>query len=106
ILTFSNNIQGSEDRTVDKVHSIIRKYVEDGTIPMARIDESYHRIMNLKQKLGSSQASYYRMEWLKAQQGLGQYKSQLRQTESELELLKDKVDGMPEGKPKKKKKKN
>ena len=106
ILTFSNNIQGSEDRTVDKVHSIIRKYVEDGTIPMARIDESYHRIMNLKEKLGSSQASYYRMEWLKAQQGLGQYKSQLRQTESELELLKDKVDGMPEGKPKKKKKKN
>jgi beta-N-acetylhexosaminidase len=28
IMTFSNNIQETEDRTVDKVHSIIYKMVE------------------------------------------------------------------------------
>lgn len=51
IMTFSNNITGSEERTVDKVHSIIKKYVEDGTISQARIDESYKRTTALKNSL-------------------------------------------------------
>lgn len=106
ILTFSNNIQNSEDRTVDKVHSIIKKFVIDGTIPMSRIDESYHRIIDLKKKLGSSQAEQYRIEWLKAQQELDQYKTRLKQTELELEVLKNQVGKEPEEKSKKKKRKN
>ena len=32
IMTFSNNIQGSDERTVDKVHSIIKEFVKMGVI--------------------------------------------------------------------------
>jgi beta-N-acetylhexosaminidase len=51
ILCFSNNIQGSEARTVDVVHRIIRNFVDNGTISRQRIDESYRRIMHLKNRL-------------------------------------------------------
>ena len=51
ILCFSNNITGSENRTVDKVHEIIRMYVERGEISRERINESYTRIKKLKQRL-------------------------------------------------------
>lgn len=67
ILTFSNNIQGSQERTVDKVHQIIRKFVEEGTISKKRIDESFGRIMKLKQQLNGGRAEYYREAWLKQQ---------------------------------------
>jgi beta-N-acetylhexosaminidase len=66
ILLFSNNIQGSQERTVDKVHEIIRKLVEKGTISKERIDESFERIMKLKGRLSSSQEEYYRTELIKA----------------------------------------
>jgi beta-N-acetylhexosaminidase len=56
ILCFSNNIAGSEDRTVDKVHEIIRRYVDRGEITRERINESFIRIMKLKQRLGNSPA--------------------------------------------------
>ena len=68
VLTFSNNIQGSQERTVDKVHEIIRKFVEDGTIPASRIDESFRRIMVLKNRLGGKAEEYYRQELVKAKQ--------------------------------------
>jgi beta-N-acetylhexosaminidase len=51
ILCFSNNIQGSEERTVDKVHGIIRSLVEKGQIPSERIDLSFRRIMKLKERI-------------------------------------------------------
>ena len=51
ILCFSNNIAGSEERTVDKVHSIIRAQVESGQIPRERIEQSYRRVMKLKRSL-------------------------------------------------------
>jgi beta-N-acetylhexosaminidase len=51
IMTFSNNITGSEVRTVDKVHQIVKDLVTRGQIPASRIDESYRRIMKLKQQL-------------------------------------------------------
>ena len=60
ILTFSNNIQGSQERTVDKVHEIIRKFVEDETISRERIDQSFKRIMKLKQQLNGGRTEYYR----------------------------------------------
>jgi beta-N-acetylhexosaminidase len=108
ILTFSNNIQGSEDRTVDRVHAIIKKYVMDGTIPASRIDESFHRIMKLKKKMSLSQADYYREEWIKTQQELEVYKTKLQRSETELEALKNKllVIEKTESQPKKKKRKN
>ncbi|MBL6447419.1 glycoside hydrolase family 3 protein [Fulvivirga sp. 29W222] len=48
VLMFSNNIQGSENRTVDTVHKIIRSLVEKGEISTERIDKSYDRIVKLK----------------------------------------------------------
>jgi beta-N-acetylhexosaminidase len=53
IMTFSNNISGTEERTVDKVHQIIKAFVQKGDIPAARIDQSYRRIIKLKQQLVS-----------------------------------------------------
>lgn len=53
IMTFSNNIASSEERTVDKVHSIIKRMVESGEIKRSRIDESYKRVINLKRKLAA-----------------------------------------------------
>ena len=60
ILTFSNNISGSQERTVDKVHEIIKKFVLNGTISQERIDQSFKRIMELKQQLNGGRAEYYR----------------------------------------------
>jgi beta-N-acetylhexosaminidase len=51
IMTFSNNISGTEERTVDKVHQIIKAFVQKGDIPIARIDQSYRRIVKLKKQL-------------------------------------------------------
>lgn len=50
IMTFSNNIDQSEERTVDRVHRIIRDLVNGGKISRERVDESYRRIMRLKKK--------------------------------------------------------
>jgi beta-N-acetylhexosaminidase len=48
VMIFSNNIQGSKDRTVDTVHGIIRSLVDKGKISPQRIEESYQRIITLK----------------------------------------------------------
>jgi beta-N-acetylhexosaminidase len=50
VMTFSNNIDQSEERTVDKVHRVIKDLVRSGTIPKDRIDQSYRRIMALKKQ--------------------------------------------------------
>lgn len=51
IMTFSNNITGSDERTVDRVHAIIRAMVEKGEIKKERIDASFRRIMKVKSQL-------------------------------------------------------
>jgi beta-N-acetylhexosaminidase len=51
IMTFSNNITGSDERTVDRVHAIIRALVEKGEITRERIDQSFRRIMKVKSQL-------------------------------------------------------
>ncbi|MDH5366583.1 MAG: glycoside hydrolase family 3 protein [Cyclobacteriaceae bacterium] len=48
VMIFSNNIQGSEDRTVDAVYKVVKKLIEDGEITEERINLSYQRIMKLK----------------------------------------------------------
>ena len=55
IMTFSNNISGSEERTVDKVHEIIRTMVQRGEISETRIDQSFKRVMKLKARLTSKE---------------------------------------------------
>lgn len=72
ILTFSNNIAGSQERAADKVHQIIRKFVENGTISKERIDESFRRIMILKQRLTHSAEEYYKERLAETQRELVQ----------------------------------
>lgn len=84
ILCFSNNIQGSEERTVDKVHSIIRALVEKGEIKQERIDESFNRILKLKSRIGFTAEEYLRRD--------------LDATRRELMELKNSVETKPESK--------
>lgn len=107
IMTFSNNIQQSEERTVDKVHSIIRKQVESGEIKKERIDESFDRIIKLKRQLTerTEQANY--------RQQLKQSNQALLNTRAELQLVREKLSAQqsnevvntPDKKAKKKKSK-
>jgi beta-N-acetylhexosaminidase len=77
IMTFSNNISGSEERTVDRVHHIIRSMVQRGDISRSRIDESYKRIMHLKSKLNTKDR--YREDFIRAQMLLKQKDEAVRQ---------------------------
>ncbi|MBX7126230.1 MAG: glycoside hydrolase family 3 protein [Cyclobacteriaceae bacterium] len=70
IMCFSNNIQGSETRTVDKVHQIIKGYVLSGQISRERIDQSYRRIMKLKARFMMPRDEWYRAELLRLQKQL------------------------------------
>lgn len=74
ILTFSNNISGSQERTVDKVHEIIKKFVQNGTISKERIDQSFKRIMELKQQLNGGRQEYYRQALAESQLKINQMK--------------------------------
>ncbi len=50
IITFANNVTFDPD-IVPKVTSIIKRLIDEGKIPVSRIDESYNRIMAAKKKL-------------------------------------------------------
>jgi len=86
ILCFSNNIQGSEERTVDKVYTVIRGFVEKGQISKERIDESFRRIIKLKKQL-SYTASDYKEELAKANGQTSQYKALAEQNAALVEKL-------------------
>lgn len=60
IMTFSNNISGSDERTVDKVHGIIKNLVLRGVLTESRIDESFRRIMKAKRILTSAEPELVR----------------------------------------------
>jgi len=75
VMCFSNNIQGSEERTVDKVHGIIKKLVASGQITPQRIDESFQRILQLKSKIGNKSVNDYKIEITKLQQQLAEEKA-------------------------------
>lgn len=51
ILMFSNNIKGAAQYTPSNVHATIKRLVKEGKISMDRINESYTRIMKLKNGL-------------------------------------------------------
>lgn len=114
ILCFSNNIQGTEDRTVDKVHAIIRSLVESGQIKQERIDESFERIMKLKSKLGYSQQEALlselnatRMELQKLQESAGVNKkeaTEVKEQKADEKPAEEQTDAGQTSKKKKKKK--
>jgi beta-N-acetylhexosaminidase len=91
ILCFSNNIQGSEQRTVDKVHATIRGFVESGQISRARIDESFRRIMKLKKQLMYT-AGDYRMELNKVQLENLRYKNMVALNLTEMKRLTEELE--------------
>jgi beta-N-acetylhexosaminidase len=67
VMCFSNNIAGSDERTVDKVHAIIKKLVSTGEIKPERIDESFQRILQLKARMGNRDVASYKEEIAKLQ---------------------------------------
>jgi len=92
IMTFSNNITGSEERTVDRVHQIIRTMVDKNEIPASRIDDSYKRIIHLKSRL-KNQNEYYRKELVAAMNHLQQVEQQCAMQKIDMEKkLKDAVE--------------
>lgn len=70
VMCFSNNIAGSDERTVDKVHAIIKKLVQSGQVSPARIDESFQRILQLKARMGNRDVAAYKAEIAKLQNAL------------------------------------
>jgi len=99
IMTFSNNILGSENRTVDRVHEVIKDYVKKGVISNERIDQSYKRIMKLKSKIGSDPVKYYSKELQEEQVKVDVLTKELNALKEENNQLKDTTE-------KKKKKRN
>ena len=61
ILCFANNVPAAQLRTVNEIHSIIKKFVASGEIPKSRIDESFKRIMRLKKSITSENEQIKRM---------------------------------------------
>lgn len=70
VMCFSNNIAGSDERTVDKVHAIIKKLVQSGQVTPARIDESFQRILQLKSRMGNRDVATYKTEIAKLQNAI------------------------------------
>ena len=50
VLVFGNNVILSKQNSAKEIHAIIKKMVLNGQISEARIDESYRRIMTMKNK--------------------------------------------------------
>lgn len=97
VMCFSNNIAGSDERTVDKVHAIIKKLVQSGQVSPARIDESFQRILQLKARMGNRDVAAYKAEIAKLQNAI---KLQAEVVETPVEQTQPK----PEKKSKKKSK--
>jgi beta-N-acetylhexosaminidase len=96
IMCFSNNIQNSDERTVDKVHAIIKRMVERGEIKPERIDESYQRIMKLKSRLSAHDVAAYEAQ-------IARLENHLARKEQELMTIRAST---PEQESKKSKRKN
>jgi beta-N-acetylhexosaminidase len=99
IMTFSNNIAGSDERTVNKVHAIIRKMVDSGEIKKERIDQSYRRVMTLKKKLLAGN------DLIRVKQELVKKEKELAQANQILTEYKDVIDKAAKKKAKKNRRK-
>jgi beta-N-acetylhexosaminidase len=99
IMCFSNNISGSDERTVNKVHSVIRGYVDKGVITKERIDQSYRRVMAMKKKLSIAEGN------VAARQQLQKTEKELADAKAVLTEYKDVIDKAAKKKAKKNRKK-
>lgn len=106
IMTFSNNIQGSDERTVDKVHTIIKTMVEKGVITKERIDESFARIMKMKKQLAENNRTiFYQQALEKSNHELEELKRTLTQQKTQVSTLSEDQPKEESNKKKKKRKK-
>lgn len=104
ILCFSNNMPDSEERTADKVHRIIRAYVEKGIIPTARIDASFRRILALKNRMRAHEPEW--MEKIRAlKEETATLKEEVNRLSQELDQMKTREPAFMPHTPKKRKKK-
>jgi len=85
VMCFSNNIQGSDIRTVDRVHAIIKTMVAKGEIKPERIEESYQRIMKLKEGLDNADDATYEAEITRLQNEVALLNSKLKEAEAKEE---------------------
>ena len=60
ILCFANNVPGSQKRKVELIFSVIKNAVNSGEISAQRINESYKRIVKLKNETQISAQNYYK----------------------------------------------
>jgi beta-N-acetylhexosaminidase len=97
IMCFSNNIAGSDTRTVDAVHTIIKDLVATGAISRQRIDESYRRIMRLKKFTIEDPSAFYAGE-------IAGYKARI--SDLEKEMVRMQAAAVTEPRKKKKRKKS
>ncbi|RAW03545.1 glycoside hydrolase family 3 protein [Pseudochryseolinea flava] len=106
IMIFSNNISGSDVRTVDKVHAIIRSLVDRGIISPARIDESFRRVMRLKKQIVAPEKTATLKKSLNQKDvEIATLKQQLAEKEAEVSKLKSVQESEKESTSKKKRKK-
>jgi beta-N-acetylhexosaminidase len=107
IMTFSNNIQGSDERTVNKVHAIIKDMVSQGAIKKERIDESFARIMKLKARLTQNDlTAFYQQAWEKSNRELEEMKKTVQVQQIAPPDTTPEKKEEPTGKKKKRKRKN
>jgi beta-N-acetylhexosaminidase len=92
IMCFSNNITGSDNRTVDAVHKIIRELLKNGQVSETRINESFKRISALKKKLGTNlqqaPTEYLQKEVASYQAEVNSLTKSVEQLKQENEILK------------------
>jgi beta-N-acetylhexosaminidase len=103
IMTFSNNISGSEQRTVDKVHAIIKTLVTRGDVSEARIDESFRRIMKLKARLSEDGDEFYRQQFLKEAAEINVLRKENAELKNQLSIAEKDQEGSQKKKKKRKK---
>lgn len=101
ILCFANNISGSEERAVAKVHQIIKGFVASGEIPKSRIDESFRRVMRLKKMIQVTEIERLKKENQELIHQSNQQSIELKKAKAEIQQL---LDAQPKSKKKKTKK--
>jgi beta-N-acetylhexosaminidase len=103
-MTFSNNISGSEERTVDKVHQIIKSFVQKGVITEDRINQSYQRIVELKKRITTGPLEYYPQKLREDEEEINALKKELKTVQEEKTKQQQIPPPVVEEKKKKKKK--
>jgi beta-N-acetylhexosaminidase len=96
IMTFSNNLQDRESRIVDIAHGIIRKMIANGEINEARVDQSFRRIMKLKERLSANDGiAAYERELEQSTIALEKASSDLQESKDRIKVLEQQTRQTP-----------